>query len=172
MKITGFLLREAIRRWELRRDTAANQFEDSLSHFPGEEKQAPDEISELFLEAEIRVAKLQAAQSRYNLEVRVAVMGEGMTLCEAVKRLGGAGRMDKMWRVAAGGGKKERYAYRDDTRQAGEIRASRTIAVKDAMSRANKASAFAGALRAAVAKGNGTEYTATELNIDPSLFTE
>lgn len=171
MLITGYLLREGLRRWELRRDTAAEQFTTSLTKFKDDDKLAPTEIAKTFTEAEEAIARLQAAQSRYNLHVVVDVLGAQFTLCEAVKRLGGAGRIDKMWRSAAGG-KKDRYGMDRDTRNKDEERAERTVTVKEAMANANKASAFAGALRAAVAKGNGTEVPASELFLDENLLAE
>lgn len=172
MKVTGFLLREAIRRWELRRDTAANQFEDSLKRFPDDDKPTPEAVVAAFSTAETNIASLQAAQARYNLRINLDVLGAEMTLCEAVKRLGGAGRLDKMWRTAAGG-KKDRYGYRDDNpRKTDEIRATPTVTVKAAMEYANKASAWAGALRAAIAKGNGTEVSAGEIGLNAALLTE
>lgn len=174
MKVTGFLLREAIRRWELRRDTAANQFDDSLAKFKDEDKQSPTEITQAFVEAEVAVAKLQAAQARYNLSINVKleVTNETVTLCEAVKRLGGAGRLEKMWRSAAGG-KKDRYGgYDQGTRRADEVRAVRTVTVKESMAHANRASAVAGALRAGIAKANGTEMEAREIGLDTMLLTE
>lgn len=172
MMVTGFLLREAIRRWELRRDTAAAQFDSSLIRFPGDERQDPDDVVALFLEAEVNIALLQEAQSRYNLAVSIDVLGTSMTLCAAVKRLGGAGRLDKMWRTAVGG-KKDRHSYHDPmTRKTDEVRAERVINAKQAMERANKASAFAGALRAGIAKGNGTELGAEALKLDPKLLAE
>ncbi len=174
MKITGFLLREAIRRHELRRDTAVNQFDDSLSKFPGEDKRSPDSITEEFVAAEAAVAKLQAAQSAYNLRVEVDVLGEKMTLCEAVKRLGGAGRIEKMWRTAAGG-KKDRYnSYNpDNVRREGETRAERTVSVDAAMHRARKLAAVASALRAEIARGNLRDVDPADIGLnDLKLLTE
>lgn len=52
MNVTGYLLREAIRRHELRRDTAARQFEDGILRFPDEDKLSPDDAARAFLEAE------------------------------------------------------------------------------------------------------------------------
>jgi hypothetical protein len=172
MKVTGYLLREAIRRRELRRDTAANQFEDSLSKFADEDKQTPDELAAIFVLEEKNIAKLQAVQDRYNLKVEVDVLGEKITLGEAIKRLGGAGRLDKMWRGVTTG-RRDRYGYRDEnTRKADEERARPTVTAKEAMDRATKASVVAGAMRAAIAKGNGTEIESDVLLLDQALLSE
>lgn len=173
MKVNGFLFRESIRRWELRRDTAINQFDDSLKKFPGEEKPHPTAIAAEFLKCESAIAKIQAAQARYNSSVEVPVVEEKMTLTEAVKRLGGAGRMEKLWRAAAGAGKKkETYGFNDnDVRDPNQIRAARTISLDDALKEARRAAAYASALRAAIAKGNSTEVEAGEF-LNPELLTE
>lgn len=172
MDVTGFLLREAIRRYELRRRVAANQFDDSLTQFEGETKRSPESITEDFVAAERAIATLQAAQSRYNLLVEVDVLGEKMTLCEAVKRIGGAGRIEKMWRTAAGG-KKDRYGYdRDEVRRADEVRANRTVSVEDAMKRASRLASQASAIRAAIATGNGRALSTEQIELDPTLLTE
>lgn len=161
--VNGFLLREAIRRWELRRDTAATQFESSVSKFEDEEKASPDELAKEFVTAETAIGKLQAIQTAYNLYVTIAVGDTRMTLCEAVKRLGGAGRLDKMWRVLCGE-KKDKYDLRNEmTRRADEVRAVRVVSVREAMSRASAAAKFASTLRAAIAKGNGEDVALSGL---------
>lgn len=171
MKVTGFQIREAMRRWELRRETAANQFTDSLLAFRDEQKATPDEVMKGFVDAEAAVAKLQTAQAKLNLVVTVDVQGTKMPLIEAIKRLGGAGRAEKMWRQAAGGTKKDRYGYRDENvRREGEERAASTISQKEAISRATKAGSFASAVRNAIAKGNTVEVEIE--NLDPALVTE
>ncbi len=172
MKVNGYQLREAIRRWELQRDTVFAQFEDSLRIFPDEEKSAPVLLFEKFLEAEVAIAKLQAAQCRYNLHITISVQGERYTLCEGVKRYGGAGRGEKMWRKAAGG-RRERYSSSyEETRRAEDIHAKRTISVEESLRNAKKAQQFAGALRAAINVGNNTEMSCVELELDPKLLTE
>ena len=172
MNTNGFLLREAIRRWELRRDTFIKAFPTTLYKFENESKANPEETAKAFLDAETAIAKLQCSQSRYNLKVVVNVFDEKITLCEAVKRLGGAGRIEKLWREAVSP-KQERYSYNDPTeRDSTKERASWVMDAKGIINRANKAGAFVGALRAAIAKGNGTDVDVSEIGLDPTLLTE
>lgn len=172
MNVTGFMLRQAIKRWELRRDTAAGMFDDSLMKFEGDDKLTPDEVARNFEEAETAIGQLQTAQARYNLAVTGKVNGVEMTLCEMIKRVGGAGRKEKMWRVATGV-KKDRYALRDEmTRKTDEVRAQRTISVKDIISRANAAGSLKTAFVSAIAKGNITELPIEKLQLDPKFLTE
>jgi hypothetical protein len=169
MKVTGYQIREAIRKHELSRDTAAKLFKKSQHVFEGDEEKAhPKDIMNAFTGAELAVVSLQEAQQRYNLAVTVDVQGEKMTLCSAVKRLGGAGRVEKMWRDAVCE-KEDRYGYNDRERQEGTIVAKRVVPHRDAIEAANKAAGFAGALRAAVAMGNSTVVEVEDL--DGALFT-
>lgn len=168
MKTTGYRLRETIRMWELRRKMAGDNFDKSLHAFEGEDRESPQEVVIHFKHADEAVANLQTAQAMYNLSVKVNVLGENMTLCEAVKRVGGAGRIEKLWRTAATD-KKDRYAYdRDLVRSTDEVRARRTITLKDAGDLAANAAKWAGALRAAIAVANSTEVDVEGLN--PELF--
>lgn len=168
MKTTGYKLREAIRMWELRRKMAGDNFDKSLHAFEGEDRESPQAVVVHFKHADEAVANLQTAQAMYNLSVKVNVLGEEMTLCEAVKRVGGAGRVEKLWRTAAID-KKDRYSYdRDLVRNADEVRARRTISLKQAGELAAEAAKWAGALRAAIAVANSTEVEVEGLN--PGLF--
>jgi hypothetical protein len=169
MQVTGYTLREAIRRQQLRRDTIAAQFSDTLHVFEGEEKQSPDEIATALMKAEKAVAGLQAAQDEYNLHVKVTgkIIGE-MTLCAAVKLVGGTGRLEKMWRTAAAP-KQDRYGVeRDIVRNKDEVRARSAMNVRDLTDRAAKAASYAGALRAAIAEANSTKIDIEGL--DGGLF--
>jgi len=177
MKVTGYLLREAIKQHELRRDTSAKAFDGSLKKFPDEEKDSPVEIVESFSKAEQAIASLQEAQMRYNLAVTVEIMGQGpyptdkvkMSLAKAIKLVGGAGRIEKMWRSATGP-KKDRYGYSgsDDEMDPTRIRAVATIKSADAIKQASRAGKVAGNLRAAIATANAELVEIEDLS--PALF--
>jgi hypothetical protein len=158
MKITGYKLKELIKRAEMVRDTVASHFNGSLHKFEGDDKDGPQDVVAKFRKADLALAQVQTVQARYNLAVEVEVLGEKMSLMEAVKRVGGAGRVEKMWRSASGE-KKDRYSYRDDdlTREAGQIRAKRTINKSQTLELAQEAAKIAGSLRAAIAEGNSVE---------------
>jgi hypothetical protein len=110
MKVTGFRLRESIQFQRLQLNNALAQFDSSLYAFEGDQKAAPEKLDEIIVEAERAIAQLQTAQAYYNLRVMVEVGmgGEMITLCEAVKRIGGAGRREKMWRSGSAR-KKDRF---------------------------------------------------------------
>ena len=72
--------------------------------------------------------------------------------------VGGAGRLEKMWRSASTP-TTDRYSYREETRNKDAIVAERQISFDDAAAYARTASKRAAALRAAIAKGNASEMT-------------
>lgn len=104
----------------------------------------------------------------YNLQVRVTVQGTEITLAAAVKMLGGAGRVAKMWREAVAD-KEDRYGYRNERERNKDTEiAQKRVPYDEALKEANKADGFAGALRAAIATGNATLVDIEGL--DPALF--
>mgnify|MGYP001566113377 CR=1 FL=1 len=168
MKITGYKLQHAIREAMALRDLAASQWDGVLYAFEDEHKPTPAGVMGLYLFHEHRLCALQVGLARYNLAVTVQVQGAPMTLCEAVKRVGGAGRAEKMWRMAATGGKKDRYERElDRKRSTGETHAQRTTPTDEAVKRATGAGRFAAALREAIQVGNATEV---EIGINPAAF--
>ena len=168
MIVTGYQLQHAIREAEHMKNLAASQWDGCLHAFEDDEKLSPDQVMEKYRAEEERLAKLQTAQAKYNLGIEVEVLGEKMTLCRAIKLVGGAGRAEKMWRTAAAGEKRDRYSLRSDmTRSKDEVRAERTISVEDALARAKKAARYAAALREAIQVANATKH---EIELDPSLF--
>lgn len=167
MKVTGYAIREGLRRWQLRRDSAYGQFKESILAFPDEAKPKPIEVSGRAELAEGNIARLQAFQARYNAGVTILVRGVGeMSLLQAVKAVGGLGRLERMWRQASAS-KDDRYGYRD-TRQTGEIRALRQVSFDEAAEAAATIGRQLGAYREAIAAGNATEVTYTDL--DAALF--
>lgn len=165
MKVTGYQLREAIKQHTLKRDSLASSFNGTLKVFPGIDfvKDAPAVVMDEFLAAELAVTKLQVAQMQYNLAVRVTVLGERMTLAEAIKRVGGPARAEKMWRSVAAP-KRESYYRDDDELDKTKVRAIPTISAKDSIKLAQAAAKQAGAFRAAIAIGNAEEILLDDLS--------
>ena len=166
MKVTGYKLQHALRELSHARDIAAGQFDDSLKVFPGEVKPKPQAIMTAYLGAEAKIAKLQTGQALYNLKVQVDVLGKRMTLSEAVKLVGGAGRSEKMWRSVAAP-VKDRYSYDKDTRDATAIVSQKTVSTVEAATLMKEAARWASALREAIQMGNATEI---DIELDPELF--
>lgn len=168
MKVTGYKLQHTLRELTHQRDIAAGQFTESLYAFVDDDKPNPVKLMETYRDCEDKIAKLQTAQQRYNLAVGVEVLGEKMTLSQAIKLVGGAGRAEKMWRSCAKGTGTDRYSYRNNTRSKDEEQAKRQVSVEDAMLYARKAAKFASALRMAIQVGNATEVEIEGL--EPSTF--
>lgn len=175
MQTNGYKLRAALKSLEMQIEAATRVFNDCLLKFAGEAKPTPDEAMGVLKGLETRVAKLQAAQATYNTKVQVDVLGNAMTLAEAVKRNGMAGRIVALWKRASGATNPNQRRYEpalySDVQvvREGEIRQVRTISDMDAIKRAVEAEKFASALRGAIAEGNATHV---ELDLDPTLFTE
>ncbi len=69
MKVTGIQIREAIKRWTLRRDASAGQFSESLWQFSEDKNTTtPVDLMKTFQEAEAAIARLQLAQTRYEYD--------------------------------------------------------------------------------------------------------
>jgi hypothetical protein len=167
MKITGYKLQHAIRELDHSRDIASQQFNEGQWSFEGEDKIHPSEAMTTFFDVENRIAKIQTVQAEYNLKVMVEVQGTQMTLAEAVKRVGGAGRMEKMWRSCAKNTGRDRYGYRENTRDPNQLVAKRAVSVGEAAHWAKKAARWASALREAIQVGNATVL---DLDVDPAIF--
>jgi len=170
MKTTGWQIREALKMWELRKGAAEKQFPESLHKFKGEEKDSPQSLIETYLSAELAVARLQVAQMKYNLAFTVMVGDESMSLAEAIKRVGSAGRVEKMWGAVKPTSTRSRYGMGDEpiTRDPTQERAEATLSVKESTKLAELASKRASAFRAAINTGNGREVEITDL--DTGLF--
>jgi hypothetical protein len=166
MKISGYKLREALRNKRTLRDVLATRFNETLFQFEAGAK--PQDVAKGFQEADQAVAMLEEAQQFYNQQVNVEVEGKTMTLVRAIKLVGGAGRLEKMWRSAATDTGRDRYSsYREMSRKSDEEHARRMVSVDDAIELAQKAARFASALRSAIAEANARKV---ELNLSPDLI--
>jgi len=171
MKVTGYRIQHALRELEASRELAHQQFTENVMQFESQEdKLELPEVFARFTTLERKIAKLQIQQATYNLAVQVEVLGSTMSLHEAVKLVGGAGRAEKMWRdvVKGNASKSNRYSYGSETRSKDQEYAKRSISVSDALGHAKLASKTAGALRQAIQVGNATEVELEGL--DPALL--
>lgn len=166
MKVNGYKLREALRRWQLRRDTAAGQFPKVLSKFENESKPDPETVAKAALDAELAIARLQTAQAQYNARVLVNYGNAEWSLLRCIKTVGGLGRIEKMWRTAATV-EKDRYSYGSDTRKADELVAKRVLSYEDAGKATADFGKQLGELREAIAVGNAKEL---DIDLDAALL--
>lgn len=169
MKVTGYRIQHALRELEAARELAHQQFTENVMQFDSQEdKLELPEVFARFTTLERKVAQLQIQQATYNLAVKVEVLGSTMTLHEAVKLVGGAGRAEKMWRDVVKGNKQSNRYGLADTRSKDQEYAKRSISVADALGHAKLAARTASALRQAIQIGNATELDLAGL--DPSLL--
>jgi hypothetical protein len=160
MDVDGNQLKEALKMASLELSIVKTQFEDTLFKFDDEEKESPGDVADRIDELESRIAKLQTAQSLYNLSIEVEVLGETMLLEEAIKRVGGAGRLSKTWRNASAGRVRDRWStLQASVRKDGEETAKPTITKLEALGKAKAAEKFASALRSAISTGNTVKVT-------------
>ncbi len=164
--ITGHALRFAVSTWELRRDTADQEFTRSLLKFHDEDKPSPFDVMDRRMGADMAIAKIQEVQAKYNLAIQVNVRGAPMSLALAVKLLGGAGRTARLWKAAMESQASERYG---DTgvRATDKIYAVKTVSTDVAMAKIQSSAEYVGALKAAIAEGNAVPM---DLEIDASLL--
>lgn len=157
MNVTGYKLREAIKRHVQRADMAKNIFRDSFAGFDDEHKD-PVAAAAAFYDAGVAVATLQAAQQHYNDRILLQFGHEQITLAVAVKLVGHLGAFEKEWRTIASQ-KKERSYGSDPSleRDTTKIYARRLVSTADAFAAAEAAGKQAAQLRAAIATANNVE---------------
>jgi hypothetical protein len=169
MKITGYKIQHKLKELEQLKEVAAQQFNDNIMQFESQsEKLDLRDVYANYTALEKRIARLQAAQCSYNQAVTVNVLGESMSLLEAVKLVGGAGRSEKMWKDVVKGNKSSRHhLYSEQSRSKDQEYAVRSVSVSEAVQFAQQATKVAGALREAIQVGNATEV---ELDLDQTLL--
>ena len=169
MKVTGYQLREAIKRATKRADLSRRVFQESATAF-ADEKKDPLAAGTAFEQRGIDVAELQALQQQYNHSVvlpAICLRGKPMTLAVAVKLVGHAGALEKEWGNMAAA-KRERYGRdpateRDNTK----TYATKLVTPELALAQAEQHGGYAARLRAAIAVANNTVI---DLDCNPELL--
>lgn len=168
MKVNGFQLREAIKRWTLQRDTIAAQWTESLWRFQDEDKPGPEKLMAQFETADVRLARLEEIQERYNLRQNFVLDGTEFTLAMGVKLIGGAGRREKMWRQAAGGANTpDRWGNRDarPERDPDKTYAVRSMPPAECLGMSLTAARWASQLRNAISLANTRDIDIEEIGL-------
>lgn len=170
MKVTGYMIREALRRWTTKQQIAAKVFPESVFAFEGESEH-PTKLDHDFWLASTYVAALQALQQKYNMAVTITVKGlreeVKLSLSEAIKLLAFASQRSKMWRVAAESNGRDRHMFRELTRDKDKEVAKRQVSVKECMDKTEEVDRFYASLRGSIASANATEV---ELDVDTGVF--
>ena len=136
-------------------ESVVSTFEDTLYKFKDEKKPTPYAVSELILQLEYDLSKLQSAQKYYNSNIIFNYNGEDMTLQTAINFVGGLGRLSKKWRVAAQSKKRKSFYGIDFTkRNKDEEVAEPTITKEEALYKFKKVEKQAAELRNLIAENN------------------
>lgn len=161
MKLNGYKIQQALREAESLRTVLASQFTENQRYFASAGP-APDlkATMERYVKAEDRISALQVAQAQYNCAVK---LDNGMSLLHAIKAIGGAGRIEKMWRDSMTVAK----TYFDDTKRDGEEHKRSALEPEKALSFSKAASRNAAHLRMLIQTGNATEV---DIDCDSALF--
>jgi hypothetical protein len=177
MEVTGYQIREALNRYEARAKTAEQQFKDTLFAFEGDRNTiSPKSVVTNYSEAQEAICALQVLRAKFNLETQVSVSGysQPIPLALAVKLIGPADRVAKMWREATTYNGRDRWSMGSTlSRDKDSEYAQRTISVEEATKLADVASSNATALRSAIAEGNARKIKigeGTDFPNIPKLF--
>ncbi len=171
MKVTGYLLMDRIKELKELAADLDSQFNPSLMIFANERGKKPDprNLMREYVAVEDKLARLQSAQSQYNLAVTVTVQGETLLLETAVKLAGSVGRVKNHWKTASQTGSQgSPYGYGQQNVRAKEHEYAEPVLSPDEcrklMAEANRrVRAFTQAIRS----GNAQEI---DLDLDPRLF--
>lgn len=171
MKVTGYMILDRIEALQERTRLLEDQFEPALFRFRNESDSRPDprELLRDYERCERKIALLQEAQARYNLQVSVTVAGETMTLQRAVKLIGTMGRIRNLWQEAVEEAESPYLRPRRRQRDRDAEYAERMVSVTECLRLAEEAGRLATAFKQAVRAGNATEV---DLDMDPEVFTD
>ena len=167
MLTNGYKLQHAIRELESKRESIVSQFQDSMHKFEDQEKIHPNELSKEYLVLEEGIATLMTARAEYNLRVKVTANNVALPLAKAIRLVGGAGRLEKLWRAPTKT-KVERWDRESRLeRDKDHEFASKVMTFDECLMHARTEGKRAAGLREAIAVGNGTDL---EMDLDPALF--
>lgn len=170
IKVTGYRIREELKKTNLKIDMLESEFDDSKTGFKDDDKRSMDEITNDLFRAEEKACALQEANQLYNLNVKTNLSPFGeVTLARIIKLVGPVSRIEKKWRRMAAPKKDRHHYYRDDhevreaDKEYSENRYTREEAGKQAETWAERLAS----LRSTLATLNAQEI---EMNIPASLF--
>lgn len=177
MELTGHRIKNTIKAWELKREALQKRFNEVIYTFPSNgdpsvetKQESLLEVSTKLNEVEAAIAKLQEIQSVYNMSVDIKHSENSkFTLCEAIKRIGGAVRMEKLWKkIVAEKEEKSYYSPREsNVRNKDAIYARLSITDEEAMEKALFFTNLSSVLKSAIAEANTVKI---EMDVNQNLF--
>ena len=158
MKVNGIQLKSAIKLWEIRRDALTKRFDTTFFARKEEVKDHPTKVMDELINCESMIAVLQSAQAKYNQATTITLNHNGsvkMSLCEGIKRVGGANRVVKLWSNQIGQPEDKYEHYRLSPSSEREVSyPERKMSIADTVTKAAEATSYATALTGAIAMGN------------------
>lgn len=159
MKLTGTQIRNELKMLTTELSARTNNFDELLTYKAGET--IPNVIGEAqtMLDLETKIGVWQAAQKQYNTEVPISFKGKSINLQQAVSIVGGYSRVSKLFRTAAGAGKKDPYAMRRSRRSSdtSTVVTFDSITTEEAIKQFKRVESDANLLRSAIGKANNIE---------------
>jgi hypothetical protein len=159
MQVNGYQIREALKRWNLRRDLLAKQIETLAWQFPGETKtvEAFTTTDKALGEAETAVAQLEDLQQVYNQKVSVSVDGRTGPLSLLVKQVRFCAARENFWKTYLRKTADEGYRGEQTlVRETNKVTAVKVLPTEQAMVTAERCGSLTARMRAAIAQANGT----------------
>lgn len=164
MIVTGIEIQEALRLWKIRRTAAEAAFPNSFKKYDDEDKASPQELEKELILCEDAISSLETIQSIFNNQVSVTIKGEDYSLSYAVRRLGGATRLEKLWSTQVAP-EPDRYAARIP-RSVEHVIEKQTITTKEITKSATGAAQVSSLFRRAIAAGNASRIDVGDFNKD------
>lgn len=158
VKVTGFKLKQKIQQAEIKRDSLRTALYSSFTAFEGEEKEHPAELSSQLHEIESRIANLQTIQTILNNTINTQ---HGL-LTTVVKKLGGATRLEQVWRDKVFEKQRRRAYYggdNDKVRKHDEEYAKSVLTQKQLTEFFSDQVSYTATLREIIATENAREVT-------------
>lgn len=149
-----------LKLWNDRKLSAVSHWGKSFWAFKDEKKDSAEVVAQEVEQAEMAIATLQTLQAQYNMGVTVTMDGISVCLLQAIKSVGGIGRMEKRWGEASrveDARRRHRWdtvASPDTPRDTDHIYPERTITMEKIRQLSAEATKDAAVTREAIAKGN------------------
>lgn len=168
MEITGLKLRDAIKRWEIRRDSLKIQFENARYKFEDEAKDSPLDLSDKIVQAESNIVTLQCLQIRYNQQVKVRsdLLQKDISIAEGVKLSGAYDRVTKLWSAQTSSAKHHGVP----TRNADYVVAKEMVPLNIQLQQVERYTKLASHIRTLVSHGNNITVLWDDKDLTSALF--
>jgi len=163
--VTGREIQDILASARNERDALRVEAIDSLYRFENEEKRPFEDVMKDLFTSESRLAGIQTLQTRYNMAVHVPVQGREVLLQDAIRRAGGAKRIEELWSNAA---RNRGEFVRRETRSRSIARsreneyARRTVSMEQCREKARTAGKYLRSISRVIQTGNESKMEVSE----------